>query len=89
MSVPLEQATSLHDNGAKPDSLVDQTLTMERVQVALDKIDASQREVVELRFLSGLSLREVAQVLDKTVAAVKTLQHRGLASLRVSLLQES
>jgi DNA-directed RNA polymerase specialized sigma24 family protein len=41
-----------------------------------------------LRFLAGLSLQEVALTVDKTVAAVKSLQHRGLAALRVELAQE-
>jgi DNA-directed RNA polymerase specialized sigma24 family protein len=34
-----------------------------------------------------LSLKEVALTLDKTVAAVKSLQHRGLAALRVELVE--
>lgn len=41
--------------------------------------------VVVLRFLVGLSLEEVAAAVDKTTAAVKSLQHRGLKSLRLAL----
>ena len=61
---------------------------VEKLQLALDKLDESQREVIILRFLVGLSLREVAGGLDKTVAAVKSLQHRGLVALRLALVQE-
>ncbi len=57
-------------------------LTFERVRQALEKLAPDQREVVELRFLAGLSLKEVALTIDKTVSAVKSLQHRGLSSLR-------
>jgi RNA polymerase sigma-70 factor (ECF subfamily) len=60
-------------------------LTLERVQRALKRIDPAQREVVELRFLAELSLKDVALVMNKSVSAVKALQHRGLAMLRAQL----
>lgn len=72
-------------DGALPEEKAETALTLERVQRALGKIDLVQREVVELRFLAELSLEEVATVMDKSVAAVKALQHRGLASLRSHL----
>jgi RNA polymerase sigma-70 factor (ECF subfamily) len=40
-----------------------------------------QRDVIILRFIEEMSLAEVADTLDKTVGAVKALQHRALASL--------
>lgn len=72
-------------NAASPEERVETALTLERVQRALEKVDPAQREVVELRFLAELSLEEVAEAMDKSVAAVKALQHRGLASLRTHL----
>jgi RNA polymerase sigma-70 factor (ECF subfamily) len=72
-------------DAVSPEEKVDTTLRLERVQRALEKIDPTQREVVELRFLAELSLEEVAVVLDKSVAAVKALQHRGLAALKTYL----
>ena len=61
------------------------SLTLQQVRRTLQKIDPEQREVVELRFLAELSLEEVSLVVNKSVAAVKALQHRGLASLRAHL----
>lgn len=82
-------AQSLKDvanaNAVSPEENAEVALTLERVQRALEKVDPAQREVVELRFLAELSLEEVASVMDKSVAAVKALQHRGLASLRTHL----
>jgi RNA polymerase sigma-70 factor (ECF subfamily) len=86
--VPLYHAEGLSGEENSPALIVEHRLTAERVQRALAKLDPSQREVVVLRFLVGLSLREVALTLGKTVAAVKSLQHRGLAALRVALKQE-
>lgn len=44
-----------------------------------------QRRVIELRFVSQLSIREVAQALDRTEGAVKQLQLRALQNLRTRM----
>jgi hypothetical protein len=43
-------------------------------QYWIQLLDAGQREVVELRFLAGLSLKDVTLVMDKSVPAAKALQ---------------
>ncbi|MCA9934400.1 MAG: sigma-70 family RNA polymerase sigma factor [Ardenticatenaceae bacterium] len=83
--VDIEQAANLSVDEDDPMALTETALTRETLQHALGKLDPVQREVIELRFLLGLSLQEVAQTLDKTVSAVKSLQHRGLKSLRRTL----
>lgn len=88
MSVPLYYADSMSGSQDNPTTVVEQQLTLERVHQALQTIDQTQQEVVVLRFLAGLSLHEVAHTLDKSVAAVKALQYRGLSALRVALKQE-
>jgi RNA polymerase sigma-70 factor (ECF subfamily) len=83
--VPISQA---HKNGRAKDNpavIVEQQLELEWIWRSLQQLDESQREVIILRFLSGLSLKEAAHVLDKTVGAVKTLQHRGILKLRAVL----
>jgi len=84
-SVPLYHAEGLNVDDADPGRAVERKLTVERVVAALETLDPTQQEVVVLRFLAELSLREVAAALDKTVAAVKSLQHRGLIALRGAL----
>ena len=83
--VSLDLAEGLHGESDNPASIIERRLTLERVQRALAGLDPSQREVVILRFLVGLPLREVALALGKTVVAVKSLQHRGLMALRTAL----
>ena len=65
---------------------IDQQLSIDLVRAALARINPAERDVVMLRFLLGLSLQEVAEAIDKSVGAVKSLQHRGLRSLRVALM---
>lgn len=86
--VPLNTVDEWDAGGNDPSSTVEHKLDSERVRQALTRIDPSHREVVVLRFLCELSLEEVALILGKTEAAVKSLQHRGLAALRQALVQE-
>ena len=88
MSVPIYHAENVRFSDNNPALVIEQQLTLEQVQLALQNIDEAQQEVIRLRFLVGLPLREVAQVLNKSVAAVKSLQYRGLLALRATLVQE-
>ena len=83
--LPLAAVEDMREENESMDSLLQQKITVEYVEQALDQIDPEQREVVVMRFLIGLPLKEVALALNKSVPAVKSLQHRGLAALRVAL----
>ena len=48
----------------------------------IGRLSAEQRQVLTLKFLFGFANAEVAGILDKTEGAVKSLQHRALASLQ-------
>jgi RNA polymerase sigma-70 factor, ECF subfamily len=52
------------------------------LQLALDVLPAEQRDVIMLRFLVGLSPREIAERLGRSEDAVHGLQHRGRRRLR-------
>jgi RNA polymerase sigma-70 factor (ECF subfamily) len=80
----LEQAhdMSLHEGLADDaDTELIALLERERVRAGLAGLPASQRRVIELRFLGELSISEVADLLDTTEGAVKQLQYRGLRNL--------
>ena len=83
--VPITYADNVSRNEDNPAKVVENQLEMEWVWGGLQQLDENQRDVIIMRFLIGLSLKEVALSLDKTVAAVKTLQHRGILALRVAL----
>lgn len=52
---------------------------------AVEALPDGQREAVELRYLHELPVSEIAERLERTVAAVAGLLHRGLAALKKSL----
>jgi RNA polymerase sigma factor (sigma-70 family) len=63
-------------------------LSEERLHQLLSILSDDQRQVLLLRIVADLPLEEAADTLGKTVGAVKSLQHRALASLRRALEQE-
>jgi RNA polymerase sigma-70 factor, ECF subfamily len=64
-----------------PEELAIQRIESDRVLAALRQLSPDQREVLLLRMAAGLTAPEVAATLGKTTGAVKSLQHRGVASL--------
>lgn len=50
------------------------------VRDVLDRLAPDQRDVLLLRILGDLTVEQVAQVLGKSIGAVKQLQRRGLAA---------
>jgi RNA polymerase sigma-70 factor (ECF subfamily) len=56
------------------------------VRQALVALTPDQRQVIALKFLAGLTNQETAQVMEKPVGAVKSLQHRALEALRRQLI---
>ena len=48
---------------------------------ALDQLPVDRRQVVVLRFVDGLSAREIGAVLSRSEGAVRVLQHRALRQL--------
>jgi RNA polymerase sigma-70 factor, ECF subfamily len=49
---------------------------------ALQKLSHRDREVVELRYFSGLSFREIADLLNSGESAVKVRHHRAIEKLK-------
>lgn len=58
----------------------------EQARAALDRLTPQQRAVIVLKFFEGLKPAEIAQVLETSVGAVRSLQHRALASMRRQLI---
>ena len=48
----------------------------------IERLSPEQRQVLTLKFLFGFANAEVAEILGKTEGAVKSLQHRALATLQ-------
>jgi RNA polymerase sigma-70 factor (ECF subfamily) len=60
-----------------------------RLREALHQLTPEQEEVLILRFLLGFGIEEVAEITGRPPGAVKSMQHRALASLHEQLGPES
>lgn len=65
-----------------PTAVVEKRLAQQRLRAAISHLTPLQQQVIVLKFLEGFSNREVGEILGKREGAVKSLQHRALASLR-------
>ena len=81
----------LEDNypelGDEPLELIAQELTSEKLSHALVELPDNQRDVIIMRFISGMPTGEVAQVLHKSEDSIKGLQRRALLALREILVK--
>lgn len=65
-----------------------EALSDQDLRALLDVLSPDQRDVVLLRIVADLSIDDVAAALGKRTGAVKSLQHRALATLRRHLERE-
>jgi RNA polymerase sigma-70 factor (ECF subfamily) len=65
-----------------PEQAAVQRSDLTRLRQVLALLPEERADALSLRYFSELSLAEVAQVMDKSEAAVKMLIHRGLQELR-------
>ncbi|MBI3864625.1 MAG: sigma-70 family RNA polymerase sigma factor [Planctomycetia bacterium] len=75
-------ASRLHKTGVGPPPRVVNAELRGRIQAALEQVSEADREVVILRHLEQLSIREIMAVLDLKESAVKLRLLRALERLR-------
>lgn len=56
-----------------------------RLRAAVGALSVDRRQVIVLRFVDGLSAREIGEVLGRSEGAVRVLQHRALRDLAALL----
>jgi RNA polymerase sigma-70 factor (ECF subfamily) len=77
----LEQHENLVDE-RRPELIVERAMSHQVVREVFQELTEEQQHVLSLRFSQGLSIGETAQIVKKSVNAVKVLQYRALATLR-------
>jgi RNA polymerase sigma-70 factor (ECF subfamily) len=70
---------------ADPAGLVLEADETRRVLRAVAELPEDRRQVVLLRFVDGLSSREIGQVMDRSEGAARVLLHRALRDLAARL----
>lgn len=76
MQEPIEQYEDVQPS-------VDETVAARvDLEAAMDQLSDDQRRLITLKFLEGLGNDDVAQVMNRSVGAVRILQFRALQALR-------
>lgn len=80
--VSLEDAPPLVAIEGDPVQIVESRVDQQQLSLAMRCLTDDQAEVMCLRFLEGLSISEVASIMNRTEGSVKGLQYRGAVALR-------
>jgi RNA polymerase sigma-70 factor (ECF subfamily) len=83
-----ELTEGVADSGALPEDEVLQAQEVETLRHALSQFSDEEQTLLILRFVERKSHQEVADVLGKSMAAVKSMQHRTLIRLATLLGSE-
>lgn len=81
--VDIESQYDLPDGADGTELQVLKRVTVQRLFTALDQLETAQRDVLIFRFLQGLSHKDTAEIMERTPGAIRVLQHRALAALRL------
>ena len=72
-------------NEENPQDIAEKNIELERVKQAMKYLTEEQKEVLNLRFLGGLTSKEAGQLLKKSDGAVREMQRAAIEKLRMLL----
>lgn len=72
-----------------PAGAVERAEAADRLQWALKRLPAAEREVVMLRHFTDLSFKEIAEMMNTPLGTALARAHRGLAKLRESMTSQA
>ena len=71
-----------------PEEALEQASDEKSMREAVLKLRDEQRQVIMLRFVEEMDYREVADIIGKSVPAVRVIQHRALGNLRTIMMAQ-
>jgi RNA polymerase sigma-70 factor (ECF subfamily) len=72
-----------------PEEEVARRFRQKQIRAAIHHLTPSQQKVITLKYLEDWSNEEIAQVLHKSVGAVKSIQHHALVALQKLLMENT
>lgn len=88
-ALPMADPPQVVDGAPGPEAAVLAAVERQGVDELLGQLTHSQRSILVLRVMAGLSAAETAVVVGSTAAAVRVAQHRALEKLRGVLAVQS
>ncbi|OGO21036.1 MAG: hypothetical protein A2Z14_12775 [Chloroflexi bacterium RBG_16_48_8] len=85
VSISEEELARHSDSSELPERIVGRKQEWEMLAKAVRQLDSLDQQVILLRFVEGLSHREIAAIIGKSQTASRVIQHRALKTLRALL----
>jgi len=85
---PLPETVEASGISYSPEESCEAKVDGERIWQGVRHLRGDQRQVIVMRFVDGLGYPDIAQVLGKSVGAVRVIQYRALSTLRRILEDE-
>jgi len=82
---PIEDLKLIKDGKFSSLEIIEQKERAKIIHQAIMQLSEEQQEVITLKFIEGLSNKEIAQLMQKSEEAIRALQYRGLKALREKL----
>ena len=83
-----EPVLKLTSNEPSPLQVTQRNFENQAIKEALKKLPEIQSEVIVLRFIEGLSSKEVGKILKKSDGAIRIIQYRALKKLKEILKED-
>jgi RNA polymerase sigma-70 factor (ECF subfamily) len=84
-----EQIASVMPVATAPEPIDAEDPERRRLKAALDRLDATDRQIIDLRHIGGLSFKQIAATLESPIGTVLARHHRALKKLRNILESEA
>lgn len=88
LPIALDDVEQFAQTSPTPDDIVSHHMQTERMLSAVRALAPERTEALTLHIFGELSVAEVAQVMEKSEAAVRMLIHRALSDLRTRLVEK-
>jgi RNA polymerase sigma-70 factor (ECF subfamily) len=85
-TVPID-SVNIEDE-ADPADIAEKNIELARVNRAMEQLTREQREILGLRFFSGLTSKEAGSILNKSDGAVRETQRAAIEKLRKLLVTD-
>lgn len=83
LEVSVEDVNEIHfakDNSFEED--VEKSLVWQELRKSIKKLKEVEQDVIIMRFVEDLPLKEIAAALEKSEGAIKVIQHRAIKNLK-------
>jgi RNA polymerase sigma-70 factor (ECF subfamily) len=84
-NIPLEDVDNVLKSEEDKKNDLDFKIQLEEVKKAISKLKPEYQDVIIMRFIEDLSIKEVSRILNKSEGAIKLIQHRAMAALKKNL----